>query len=281
VVQIASRDRPIRGSANGEAPDAIVVFHGALLRDPRTFAGLRKDGTFIFNAPAKSIPEELAALPATARAMRIDAAGIAAKEKCAMNAVLLGALCGALPFLDAEAVLETFCNDDASKNGFRRGMKEPETLADVGEAQGDLPTLSPALSQGRGGLYRATQVLDRLSRQGVTRHHHLEPVVVGRVVAAGDHHARLRAQMMRCEVGHRRGDHAHVDHVGPRRANAVGQRCAQLGAGEATVATDHDRVAAALLRERPQRLSDRADDGRRQRAADDAADVVGLEDLGR
>jgi len=127
-----------------------VVFHPALVRQPRTFAGLRKEGTFIYNAPAKSIPEELAALPATARTMRIDAAGIAAKEKCAMDAVLLGALCSALPFLNAEVVLEAFCNDDASKNGFRRGMKEPETLSGVGEAQGDLPTLSPAFSQGRG-----------------------------------------------------------------------------------------------------------------------------------
>ncbi|HEX4944197.1 MAG TPA: 2-oxoacid:acceptor oxidoreductase family protein [Usitatibacteraceae bacterium] len=137
-VLLASSDRPIRDGASGGAPDAIVVFHAALLRDPRTFAGLRKDGTFIYNAPAKSIPEELAALPRTARVLRIDAAGIAAKEKCAMNAVLLGALCGALPYVDAEAVLEGFCADEPGRNGFRRGMKEPETLADVGEADGDL-----------------------------------------------------------------------------------------------------------------------------------------------
>jgi pyruvate ferredoxin oxidoreductase gamma subunit len=145
-VQLAPGDHSIRGGARVEVVDAIVVFHPALLRRPQTFAGLRKQGAFIYNAPAKSIPDELAALPTTARAMRIDAAGIAAKEKCGMDAVLLGALCGALPFLDAETVRETFCNDEAGKNGFRRGMKEPETLSGVGEAEGDLPTLSPALS---------------------------------------------------------------------------------------------------------------------------------------
>lgn len=152
-VQLATGDRGIRGGAMAEALDAIVVFHPALLRQPRTFAGLRKEGTFIYNAPAKSVPDELAALPATARTMRIDAAGIAAKEKCAMDAVLLGALCGALPFLDAEAVLETFCSDDASKNGFRRGTKEPETLAEVGEAEGDLaPALNGHAMQSPGGI---------------------------------------------------------------------------------------------------------------------------------
>lgn len=150
LVQLAPADRPIRGGAL-EALDAIVVFHPALLREPRTFAGLRKEGTFVCNAPAKAVPEELAALPATARALRIDAAGIAAKEKCGMDAVLLGALCGALPFLDAEAVLATFCSDDAGRNGFRRGMKETETLADVGEAEGDV-SLSLGRGPGRGSV---------------------------------------------------------------------------------------------------------------------------------
>ncbi len=150
-VRLAPADRPIRGGARVEAVEAIVVFHPALLRQPRTFAGLRKEGTFIYNATARSAPEELAALPRTARALRVDAAGIAAKEKCGMDAVLLGALCGALPFLDADAVLETFCNDDAGKNGFHRGMKEAEAPTGAGEAEGDLaPINSHCLSPGRG-----------------------------------------------------------------------------------------------------------------------------------
>jgi pyruvate ferredoxin oxidoreductase gamma subunit len=152
-VELAPPDRPIHGGAMTPFADAIVVFHPALLREPRTFAGLRKEGIFIFNAPPKSIPEELSALPSTARAIRIDAAGIAAKEKCGIEAVLLGALCGALPFVDAEAVLETACGDATAKSGFRRGMKESQTLADVGEAFGDLPATVGALAtQSPGGI---------------------------------------------------------------------------------------------------------------------------------
>ena len=138
-VQLASPKRPIRGGASAETPDAIVVFHPALLRQPQTRAGLRKEGTFIYNAPPKSMPEALAALPSTARVIRVDAAGIAAKEKSGMEAVLLGTLCAALPFLDAEAVIDSFCNDEASRSAFRRGAKEGETLSGVGKAEGDLP----------------------------------------------------------------------------------------------------------------------------------------------
>lgn len=135
-VRLAPADRPIRASAAVEAPDAIVVFPAALLRKPATFAGLRKDGTLIFAAPARSVPEELAALPATARAIRVDAFGIAAKEKSGPGAVLLGALCGAFPFLDAEKVLEALADNDGA---FRRGAAEFETLSGAGQAEGDLP----------------------------------------------------------------------------------------------------------------------------------------------
>ena len=144
-VQLAPAERPIRDATSLATPDAIVVFHAALLRQSGTFAGLRKEGTFIYNAPPKSMPEGLAALPSTARLIRIDAAGIAAKEKSGMDAALLGALCGALAFLDAEAVSASFCNDDASRNAFRRGSQEFETLSGVGQAEGDLAP-APAIA---------------------------------------------------------------------------------------------------------------------------------------
>ena len=41
-VRLGPADRPIRTSAPVETPDAIVVFHAALLRNPATFAGLRQ-----------------------------------------------------------------------------------------------------------------------------------------------------------------------------------------------------------------------------------------------
>ena len=124
-LRLAPADEAISARGEVQTPDAIVVFHAGLLRDPATLAGLRKDGTLIYAAPARSVPEALAALPASARVIRVDAYGIAAKEKCTPGAVFLGALCGAFPFL-AEA-------------GFARDSKECETLSGVGEAQGDLP----------------------------------------------------------------------------------------------------------------------------------------------
>lgn len=141
LVRLSPLDQPIDFTAK---VDAIVVFHPALVRRTDTFAGLRADGLLLFNAPARSVPEELAALPATARAVRVDAAGIAAKEKCSMVAPLMGALCASLAVIDADAVIESFC-----KSAFQRGAKELEALSDVGKAQGDLaPAAADSLGAG-------------------------------------------------------------------------------------------------------------------------------------
>ena len=74
LVRPAGRGRPpVRTSAPIERPDVIVVFHAALLRNAATFGGLKADGTLIYNAPAGVAPPELAALPKTARVIRVDA----------------------------------------------------------------------------------------------------------------------------------------------------------------------------------------------------------------
>ena len=147
-VRLAPGNRPIRTNAPVEVPDALVVFHAALLRNPATFAGLRHDATVIYNAAAKTVPEELASAPKTARVIRVDALGIAVKEKSRTNAVLLGTLCGAFPFLDAQKVLEALGEQFASKHAdavaanaaaFQRGATEFEVLDGVGKAEGDLP----------------------------------------------------------------------------------------------------------------------------------------------
>ena len=151
-VRLGPAERPIRTSAPVETPDAIVVFHAALLRNPATFGGLYKDGTLIYNAPPRLVPEELEGLPCTARVIRVDALGIAVKEQSRPNAVLLGALCGAFPFLDAEQVLEALSEEFAGRHpeavasnerAFRRGAKEFEVLKGVGRAEGDLPVVRP------------------------------------------------------------------------------------------------------------------------------------------
>ncbi len=147
-VRLGPAEQPIRTSAPVEKPDAVVVFHAALLHNPATFAGLYQDGTFIYNAPKGPVPEELAALPRTARAIRIDALGIAVKEQSRPNAVLLGTLAGAFPFLDADQILDALSEEFAGRHpeavaanerAFRRGAAEFETLKDVGRAEGDLP----------------------------------------------------------------------------------------------------------------------------------------------
>lgn len=149
-VRLGPADRPIRTSAPVETPDAIVVFHAALLRNPATFGGLYKEGTFIYNAPKSkaSAPAELEALPGTARIIRVDALGIATKEQSRPNAVLLGTLCGAFPFLDGEQVLAALSEEFAGRHpeavasnerAFRRGASEFEELEGVGCGLGDLP----------------------------------------------------------------------------------------------------------------------------------------------
>ncbi len=151
-VRLGPADRPIRTSAPVETPDAIVAFHTALLASPATYAGLREDGTFIYTSPPGPVPESLAALPRTARVIRIDAQKIAVEERSRPNAVLLGTLCGAFPFIDAKIVLDALSEEFAARHpeavasnerAFRRGASECEELTGVGRAEGSLPALRP------------------------------------------------------------------------------------------------------------------------------------------
>lgn len=152
-VRLGNAERPIRTSAPVEAADAVVVFHAALLHNPATLAGLMKEGAFIYNAPQGPVPRELTALPRTARVIRVDALGIAVEEQSRPNAVLLGTLCAAFPFLDTAKVLEALSEEFAARRpeavasnerAFRRGAKEFETVEGLGQAAEDLP---PARSE--------------------------------------------------------------------------------------------------------------------------------------
>jgi len=149
-VRLGPSDRPIRTSAPVETPDGIVVFHAALLHNPAALNGLRKDGTFIYNAPPGPVPDVLAGLPRTARVIRVDALGIAMKEKSRPNAVLLGTLCAAFPFLRSGDVLAALSEEFATRHpeavaanerAFRRGAAEFEIIEGVGRAEGDLPVM--------------------------------------------------------------------------------------------------------------------------------------------
>ncbi|HTQ10912.1 MAG TPA: 2-oxoacid:acceptor oxidoreductase family protein [Fimbriimonadaceae bacterium] len=146
-VRLGPGHRPVRTSAPIDRPDVIIVFHAALLRNGVTFSGLKRDGILIYNAPAGIVPDQLASLPKTARVIRVDATSLAVEHKSRPNAVFLGTLCAACPFLDRESVLEALSEEFAGKHpeavasnerAFRAGEAEFEELKGVGQAEGDL-----------------------------------------------------------------------------------------------------------------------------------------------
>ena len=61
---------------------------------------------------------------------------------------------------------------------------------------------------------------------GTTRQHHLETVVILGIVATGDHDAAA-AQRRSGEIQHRRGAHAHVNHINPHIHQPRNQRLTQ------------------------------------------------------
>jgi pyruvate ferredoxin oxidoreductase gamma subunit len=149
-IRLGVLGQPIRTSAPVESPDVVVVFHAALLDHPATLAGIRATGTLIFTGPAGEAPAGLARLPRTVRVIRVDAQGIALEERSRPNAVLIGALAAALPFLDGEILLQALTDEFAQKRpeavaanerAFRRGAQEFEVLPEVGQASGDLPVI--------------------------------------------------------------------------------------------------------------------------------------------
>ncbi len=177
-IRLAPADREIRTSAPIETPDVIVVFNGGLLAHPATLAGMRASGTLIYSGYERDIPEGLAHLPATTKVIRVDAQTIAAEEKSRPNAVLIGTMTAALPFLDREALLEalneTFAGRHpeavaANERAFIRGAEEIEIIENVGHGEEDLPALSSNPLWG----YRTAPIGGVLPLPGNTAHNDL------------------------------------------------------------------------------------------------------------
>ena len=132
----------------------------------------------------------------------------------------------------------------------------------------------------------APQALDVFAGERDAVEHHLQAVVLGGIVAAGHGDCAAAAQFVRGEIGDRRGAHPDLCNVDPACAQAGHQRRGELRAGVAPIAPDGDFHRADALAARAQLAAERAADEldafRGQRLADNAADVVGLEDfLGR
>jgi len=152
-MRLGAADKPIRTSAPIDSPDVIVVFHGALMKQDITIAGMKDSGILIYNGAAGEIPEILERVPAGTRIIRIDATNIAIEELSRPNAVLLGTLTAMAPFLDADIVLNTLTEKFAGRNpqaaasnerAFKRGAEEFEVLEGVGKGVGDLPVMRPS-----------------------------------------------------------------------------------------------------------------------------------------
>ena len=178
-VRLAPAERAIRSSAPIETPDVIVVFHGGLLAHPATIAGIRAAGTLIYSGYEGREPEGLARLPATTRVIRVDAQTIAMEEGSRPNAVLIGTLTAALPFLDRQAMLDTleatFAGRHqnavaANERAFVRGAEEFEVIENIGRSEGDLPALSTNPLWG----YRTAPIGGVLPTPGNTAHNDLQ-----------------------------------------------------------------------------------------------------------
>ena len=151
-VRLGPASKPIRTSAPIDSPDVIVVFHGALLEQAATIAGMKAGGVLIVNGPAGDPPGALGRAPSSTRIIRIDATNIALEELSRPNAVLLGTLTAAVPSLDAGIVLRALTENFRQRNpqaaaanerAFRRGAAEYEELPGIGKAEGDLPAIRP------------------------------------------------------------------------------------------------------------------------------------------
>ncbi len=152
-MRLGAADKPIRTSAPIDSPDVIVVFHGALMKQDITIAGMKDSGILIYNGAAGEVPEILERVPAGTRIIRIDATNIAIEELSRPNAVLLGTLTAMAPFLDADIVLNTLTEKFAVRNpqaaasnerAFKRGAQEFEALEGIGKGVGDLPVMRPS-----------------------------------------------------------------------------------------------------------------------------------------
>jgi pyruvate ferredoxin oxidoreductase gamma subunit len=152
-VRLGAPDRPIRTSAPIDSPDVIVVFHGAMVEQDITMAGMKKSGILIYNGAEGEVPEALKKIPAGAKIVRIDATNIAIAELSRPNAVLLGTLTAIVPSLNGEIVLgaltEKFKKRNpqaaaANERAFKRGAEEYEILEGVGQGEDDLPVMRPS-----------------------------------------------------------------------------------------------------------------------------------------
>ena len=127
--------------------------------------------------------------------------------------------------------------------------------------------------------HHLAQGLDFVAVNGFAPHHHLESVVVARVVAASHLDAAITQGAGR-KVQHGRGDHAHVNHLHAHVLQTAHQRCGKKGAAQTPVPAHGHSGLALAQRKRAKGAAQTQGDFFIDGGRDDAPNVIGFENGG-
>ena len=124
------------------------------------------------------------------------------------------------------------------------------------------------------------ELLDLRAEHRAALQQHLEAIVIGRVVAAGDLDAAVDVEIMSREIEHRRGAHANQHDVHAAFREAADQFGFEHAGVGAAVAADGDGARAFAMGLGGEGPAERVSVGFGQRVADDPADVIFAQDIG-
>ncbi len=119
---------------------------------------------------------------------------------------------------------------------------------------------------------------DIVAPEGGLAEHHLETVMVRRIMRAGDHDAGIRLQRMDRVIQRRAGPAADPQGDQPRGGEPFDQRRLEFRRGDPAVVTDRDVAAAAARHDGAEAAPQRVGVAGAQRLAHDAADIVFAQD---
>ncbi len=136
---------------------------------------------------------------------------------------------------------------------------------------------SVTIRPGAGGG-AAAELLDLLAEHRAAVEEHLEPVIVGRVVAAGDLDPALHIEDVGRVIEHRARADADPDDVEPALHQPVDECAFQLGRVQAAVPSDGDPASAFVGGEASEASPERPGVFFRESLSDDSADVIFAQD---
>jgi hypothetical protein len=124
------------------------------------------------------------------------------------------------------------------------------------------------------GLCLPAQRTDLLAEERFSCEHHLEAVVVGRIVTAGHHHRAVGPERGRGIIQHRRRTASDAHRLDAAGTKTFDEGRFHLGARQPPIEADRDGDAALARHDRTETAADGEGIVLEQRAADRAADVI-------